>query len=68
MVPEIIFGGVKIMTKKECKDMDTPVVETKKSCIKELIESGKVELFKVDDEGKVILDPNNPDHREWLEE
>ena len=56
------------MTKKECKDMDTPVVETKKSCIKELIESGKVELFKVDDEGKVILDPNNPDHREWLEE
>ncbi|KPC97427.1 hypothetical protein LR69_04345 [Geobacillus sp. BCO2] len=48
--------------------MNTPTVETKKSRIQELMERGKVELFRVDHEGNVLLDPNNPDHQEWMEE
>jgi hypothetical protein len=32
------------------------------------MENGKIKVFKTDNEGRVILDRNNPDDLEWLED
>jgi hypothetical protein len=66
--PKSLYVGGEKMEKKECKDMNSPAIDVQKSSIQKLIKSGKVELFKVDHEGNVLLDPNNPEHQEWLED
>ncbi|MED4972076.1 hypothetical protein RA955_06780 [Geobacillus proteiniphilus] len=46
----------------------TPTTETKRSNPQSLIATGKIKVFKADDEGRVLLDENDPDDLEWLEE
>jgi hypothetical protein len=61
-----MLGGEK-MKEKEREDM-TPATEVKKPSLQSLIESGKIKMFKTDDEGRVLLDENDPDDLEWLED
>ncbi|ADU92852.1 hypothetical protein [Geobacillus sp. Y412MC52] len=55
------------MKKKEREDM-TPATEIKKPSLQSLIESGKVKVFQTDDEGRVLLNPDDPDDLEWFED
>jgi hypothetical protein len=62
------FNSLTIFEIKEVITLDNSKAESRKSRIQVLLESEKVELFKTDDEGNVILDKNNHEHKEWMDE
>ncbi|MDE1421893.1 hypothetical protein ABE325_21575 [Bacillus licheniformis] len=48
--------------------MNAPVLESSKERIQRLLATGAVRGFRSDDDGKILINPNDPKEKEWMED
>ncbi|ARC67236.1 hypothetical protein B14_200025 (plasmid) [Bacillus licheniformis] len=50
------------------ENMNAPVLESSKERIQRLLATGAVRGFRSDDDGKILINPNDPKEKEWMED
>ncbi|MBU5262081.1 hypothetical protein [Bacillus atrophaeus] len=48
--------------------MNAPVLESSKERIQRLLATGTVRGFRSDEDGKILINPNDPKEKEWMED